>query len=87
MIKDKIILVFYIGLKNIFDDDRPDYMAEITQHMNCLKDDSTELLFIPLSSTNDSKIECINPRIINNEDEVKKIEELIEKYKNSLINE
>ena len=77
--KDKIIIVHYIGVKNIHDYDVFDYINEVANAMQIQEDDSVFQYFVPLSSTSDIRVECINPVLVDKEkyeEATKKLNEL-----------
>ena len=52
-----------------------EYMVNVKNTFEHLKDESTELIFIEQFETNESRVKAINPKLINEEDyeEVKKL--------------
>lgn len=88
--KDKIILVFYVGIRNLSDkNDVQDYLTKLRDLAVHDNDDSVEGFFVPLSETNEIRIECINPVMISEEkySEVeKKLSELKEKMEKAIEN-
>lgn len=86
-IKDKIIIVHYIGVKNIHDGDVPEYISEVANAMQMLEDDSVFQYFVPLGSTSDVRVECINPVLVDKEkyeEATKKLNELEAKLKQAI---
>lgn len=86
-IKDKIIIVHYIGVKNICDADVFDYINEVANAMQMQEDDSVLQYFVPLSSTSDVRVECINPVLVDKEkyeEATKKLNELDAKLKQAI---
>lgn len=73
-LKDKLILVFYIGVENICDCDVPAYMSEIADWITRDKDESAEFYFIPDPESRTTRVECINPQFLT-EERVKEMEE------------
>lgn len=72
--KDKIILVSYVNISNIDDVDVAPYMDRLTQLMTF--DDSVLRLFIPVRES-ETRVECINPKRISDEEYVK-VSEFVE---------
>lgn len=73
--KDKIILVFYVGCKMLPKYDIPYYINKLASSFDRLKDETVESIFIPCTEEVDSRVECINPKLVTEEvyDEVNKI--------------
>ena len=84
--KDKLILAFYINVDGIGKYDIPEYMNETRKCLTRNIDDSVISYFIPIEGEN-SKVECINPSFIDNDEyeatkekldnAVKKLEEFL----------
>lgn len=72
--KDKIILVVYVNISYIDIADVAEYMHKITDAITF--DDSVLRLFIPIRDS-ETRIECINPKRIFDEEYVK-TSELVE---------
>lgn len=72
--KDKLILVFYIGVEGICDSDVPAYMSEVADYITRGKDESAEFYFIPDPESRTTRVECINPQFLT-EERVKEMEE------------
>lgn len=75
--RDKIILVFYIGCHEILRENVIDYVNEIAHRFEFYRDNTTEIIFIPCFEETDSRIECINPKLVNQKtyDEAMKVVE------------
>ena len=78
--KDKIILVIYADVSRINTLDIPEYMHEITDAITF--DDSVLRLFIPTMDS-ETRVECISPKRISDEEYVK-VSELVENAQNML---
>lgn len=78
--KDKIILVFYVGCKNIDICDIGEYMSYIARHFDKLKDSTVEMIYIPCREETDFRIECINPKMIS-EEEYSDVQKIVEEFK------
>lgn len=70
MEKDKLILVFYINVENMSTDDIGDYMNKISQKIVPTNIDAEGIL-IPIFNGL-TRIECINPKYISEDDLIKK---------------
>ena len=81
--KDKIILVFYVGCKNIHHADVAPYLRQVAEAMECKMDDSAEFLFIPSLETSETHVECINPKLLT-ESEYKSAKDTVSKIKENL---
>ena len=78
--KDKIILVVYVNISYIDIADVAEYMYKITDAITF--DDSVLRLFIPIRDS-ETRIECINPKRISDEEYIK-VSELVENAQNML---
>lgn len=79
---NRLILVFYIDVSHIYKEDIPAYMNEVATELS-KNDNNTDKYFIPIFE-GDSRIECINPVMISEEEyaEVKrKIDEIDKIFK------
>jgi len=76
--KDKLLLIFYVGLKHIRQEERPAYFNEISQHFINAFDETIKPILIADVKSNKIKVECINPKLIT-EDEYAKVQEIIDK--------
>lgn len=66
---DKKILVFYIGVGNMDSFDIPEYVGRIRNNFfteEFLKNANIEVMLIP-TRENHSKVECINPKYITDQ--------------------
>ena len=76
--KDKLLLIFYVGLKHIRQEERPAYFNEISQSFNNTFDETIMPILIADVTSDKTKVECINPKLIT-EDEYVKVQEIIDK--------
>ena len=83
--KDKLLLIFYVGLKHIQQEDRPGYFSEISRHFINAFDETIKPILIADVKSDKTKVECINPKLIT-EDEYAKVQEIIDKA-NCLVEE
>ena len=74
--KDKLFLVFYVGVKSISTEDRHVYFNEIVHHMDF--DYTIRPIYVPDYCSDEIRVECINPKLIT-EDEYVKVQEIIDK--------
>jgi hypothetical protein len=85
--KDKIIIVHYIGVKDIYEGDVPEFINEVANVILPQEDDSVLQYLIPLRSTSDIRVECINPVLVDKEkyeEATKKLNELETKLKQAI---
>ena len=80
LVKDKIFLVVYIDTKNICADDEYEYINGVERAMSHLNDGSVELLLIPNKEGRGTRVECINPVLLN-EKEYERVRNLTKKFK------
>ena len=78
--RDKIILVFYIGCASINRYEIPEFLNSIADSFRKRWDDSVETIFIPCIEEVDTRIECINPKLVN-QDVYDKAMDVVEKFK------
>lgn len=76
--KDKLLLIFYVGLKHIRLEDRTVYFNEISQHFIKAFDETIKPILIADVKSDKTKVECINLKLIT-EDEYVKVQEIIDK--------
>lgn len=79
---NRLILVFYIDVSRVYEGDVPAYINEVATSLS-KNDDGTDKYFIPIYE-GDSRLECINPVMISEEEytEVKrKIDEIDKIFK------
>jgi hypothetical protein len=80
--KNKTILIFYINIGNLNDDEIESYMINVADHLKEKEDDSILSYFIPTRES-ETRVECVNPRIISYEENDVLVSKL-EKIKNNL---
>ena len=81
----RLILVFYIDVSRVYEGDIPEFMHQIANNLS-KNNGETDKYFIPIYE-GDSRIECINPVMVSEEEyaEVKrKLDEINEYYKKLL---
>jgi hypothetical protein len=77
--KDKLFLVFYVGLKSIRTEDRCAHLNEIVHHMDF--DYTISQIYVPDYCSDEIRVECINPKLIT-EEEYNGVQEIIDKVHN-----
>lgn len=85
--KDKIIIVHYIGVERIDDGDIGEYLDEISENFSFKNDDTVYSYFVPVMDSNEIRIECINPVEVNAEkyaEVVRKLNEANEMLKKAI---
>jgi len=65
-LKDKIILVHYINVGNIDECDIEEFITKISKGLKPESDDDALFYFIPVR-LGDSRVECINPKVVSDE--------------------
>lgn len=65
--KDKIILVYYIGVKKIAKEYVYDYLTQVRNSIALYMDNSVEEFFIPTAESDEARVECINPVMVSEE--------------------
>ena len=83
LLKDAIILVFYISVKYIDAADVPAFLDEFANTFSKDNDGSVQMYFIPSNEINTSRVECINPKLIT-EKQYKQVQETIDKFQREL---
>jgi len=85
MTDEKKILVFYIGVGNIRSADIGDYVREVSSRITPSTFDG-EIIMIPTNGV-DTRIECINPVYITEEELIKKHTDLMQELQLELRNQ
>jgi len=85
---DKIILVYYIGVKTVTPKDINLYLHNI-KDLIFIDDENVIRYIIPVMNTNETRIECLNPKIVSKKDytHTKKIIENNQKIVDKLVND
>lgn len=77
-----LILVYYIGVAMIRSADIPEYVRNVTKNI-LLENFEGSIIVIPVQ-TMDSRVECINPRYITDENLIKEHTERMKKLEEEL---
>jgi hypothetical protein len=80
--ENNLIIVIYVGVAGVRSEDIPDFLNKITKKIAPSTFEG-ELIIIPTQSL-DTKIECINPKYITNEELIKEHTEIMERLKEQL---
>lgn len=80
LLKDKIILVFYAGVKGCNIKKSNEMVCRINEQLKEFRDESSEIIVLPDFTKEVSHIETINPRVIKDE-EYEELEKTINKFK------
>ena len=67
MTKDSLILVAYVNVGNIHDADVGAYLEEVGKNLSHKTDDSVITYIIPVRGQ-ESRLECINPKLVSEEE-------------------
>jgi hypothetical protein len=67
MSKEKIILVHYINVGNINSNDVAEIMKDIVNKFSLKEEDNIISYWIPVRE-GDTRVECINPKLVSEED-------------------
>jgi len=81
---EKIILVFYIGIADMNEYQVAQYVQRVQQRFfteEFIKSNNAEIILLPTRETN-SRIECINPKYINDAELIKEHQEKMTSYHN-----
>jgi len=84
LVKDKIIVVFYINVKDLEPSDRAAFLNDVQEQVKSFEDESVITWIIP-STDGKNRLECINPVLLN-EEQYKEVEEKLD-YIRSKYNE
>ena len=79
------ILVIYVGVAGIRAIDIPDYVNKVSQKITPITFEG-EVILLPVQSY-DTKVECINPKYITNEDLIKEHTEMMKNLNEELQNQ
>jgi len=77
-----LIIVIYVGVAGVRSEDIPHFVEKITKKIAPSTFEG-ELIIIPTQSL-DTKIECINPKYITNEELIKEHTEMVKNLKEQL---
>ena len=72
---EKLILVYYIGVYGLDQDEIPEYIQRIKERISLPGFDGN-IIFIPVY-TQETRIECINPKYVTDKELIKKHTELV----------
>ena len=79
------ILVFYVGIAGIASEDVETYVKKVTETITPTTFNG-EIIVIPTHSY-DTRVECINPKYITNDELIQKHETLMKELNNNLYNQ
>lgn len=79
LLKDKLILVFYLGCEGMNRRQVNETSVQASMYFRYLRDESSETIFIPNFESPNTKVEVLNPRDMNTDD-LKKLESLIDEF-------
>lgn len=65
---DKLILVHYIGVGNMENHDIPEYIQKIVESLKPKEEDKDEILSYYIPTREESRVECINPKLLTVDD-------------------
>ena len=82
MLKDKIFLVLYLDTAEIPQDFEGEYIKNISERLEHLKDDSVMLVIVPVEGQ-ETRLECINPVLLT-EAQYVQIQKKIEKFNDAI---
>ena len=66
LIKDKIFLVLYVDVSRIQIEDTYEYLSTVTDAFERIKDESVQMVILPVREQ-ETRLECINPVLLNEE--------------------
>lgn len=81
--KDSLIIVFYINVSDVDPQEMPVYMNDIKDNFAKDKADDVVEIFIPIKN-GDSRVECINPKAVSDNDMLR-INTLINELNNKIL--
>lgn len=64
---NKIILVHYVNVSKLSDNEIPEYFNNLVEHYKKYMDDSILQYWIPILN-GDSRIECLNPKLVTEQE-------------------
>ena len=85
--KDKLWIITYVWVKRIDLADIHEYCEHVAKSIKNCSDDSIVHIIVPNTENDEIKIDCINPKEIDEdaanqfESEVKRIQEIIDNFK------
>ena len=78
LLKDKIFLVLYVDVSTIPVEDTYQYIEEAAKSFNHLKDESVQVVILTVREQ-DTRLECINPVLLN-EEQFAQVQEKIDNF-------
>jgi hypothetical protein len=87
MNKEKIILIHYINVGNIDDNDVSEMMKKVVNKFSPKEEDNIISYWIPVRE-GETRVECINPKLVSEEDftEAKRVLDRNQEIVNNIIN-
>ena len=87
MNKEKIILIHYINVGNIDDNDVSEMMKNVVNKFSPKEEDNIISYWIPVRE-GETRVECINPKLVSQEDftEAKRVLDRNQEIVNNIIN-
>jgi hypothetical protein len=87
MNKEKIILIHYINVGNIDDNDVSEMMKNVVNKFSPKEEDNIISYWIPVRE-GETRVECINPKLVSEEDftEAKRVLDRNQEIVNNIIN-
>jgi len=87
MSKEKIILIHYINVGNIDDNDVSEMMKNVVNKFSPKEEDNIISYWIPVRE-GETRVECINPKLVSEEDftEAKRVLDRNQEIVNDIIN-
>jgi len=83
---NKHILVFYVGVAGLDMNDVENYMRQISKKLTPQTVDG-EIIFIPVLSSYDTRVECINPRYVTDVELINENHKILSELKYELTNQ
>lgn len=85
---NKIILVFYVNTKRMSLDETQAYLKEVADTVTFEEQDTLNYFIIPIKD-GESRVECLNPKLVSKEDykEAKKVLDRAQKAFNKAMKE
>ena len=81
---NKVILVVYLGVKNLKYDEIPDYSRRAMESLKSKETNDIVLYMIPDNSTNQTRMECLYPNFLLGENEYENVMSKLDKLNEKL---
>jgi hypothetical protein len=76
---EKLILIFYVDIRNLTEKDGNSRLYDLSTYLRRINEDNENITFYVVGIKGESRIDCINPKMVSSE-EYGKIEKILNTY-------